>query len=105
VVKLNASKRVGQLNVGHQMGLDTVELVLSVEEAFEIEIPDKAAEKLFTVGELHEYVVAELLRLGRSNVNADIVYDILRNLICFHLGVKPNEVIPSARFVQDLHAD
>lgn len=87
------------------MGLDTVELVLSVEEVFGIEIPDTDAEKLVTVGDLHGYVVKTLFRLGRSNVNSDIVYDLLRNLISFQLGVKPEEVIPSARFIQDLHAD
>jgi hypothetical protein len=87
------------------MGLDTVELVLAVEDTFEIEMPDKVAEELFTVGLLHEYVVAELIRLGRPNVNRDIVYDLLRNLICMHLGVKAEEVVPHARFVQDLRAD
>lgn len=87
------------------MGLDTVELVLSAEDAFEIDIPDEVAGRIFTVGELHEYVVAELIRRGRPGVNRDIVYDLLRNLICFQLGVRPDEVVPSARFVQDLHAD
>ncbi len=87
------------------MGLDTVELALSVEETFEIEIPNAVAEKIYTVGDLHEFVVSELLRLDRQNVNKDIVFDILRNLICFQLSVKPEQVIASARFIQDLHVD
>ncbi len=87
------------------MGLDTVELVLAVEELFEIEIPNECAEKLTTVGELHQFVVDELTRLERQNVNRDIVYDLIRNIVCIQLGVKPEKVIPGARFVQDLNAD
>jgi acyl carrier protein len=32
------------------MGLDTVELVMAVEEVFDLDIPDAAAEKMITVG-------------------------------------------------------
>jgi hypothetical protein len=69
------------------MGLDTVELVLAVEDVFGMEIPDEVAQHLATVGALHEFVVAELIRLERPNVNRDIVYDVLRNLICMQLEV------------------
>ena len=44
----------------HHMGLDTVELVMSVEEAFEIQIDDQDAEHIQTVGELHDYIVARI---------------------------------------------
>ena len=36
--------------------LDTVELVMSLEEEFGIEIPDEDAEKLTTVGEAIKYI-------------------------------------------------
>ena len=36
--------------------LDTVELVMAFEEAFEIEIPDEDAEKIRTVRDVLEYV-------------------------------------------------
>ena len=87
------------------MGLDTVEIVLSVEEIFGIEIPNESAETLTTVGKLHVFVVEELIRLKRQNVDPDTVYDQIRNIICIQLGVKPEAVTPSARFVQDLDAD
>ena len=87
------------------MGLDTVELILSVEESFEIEISNGVAERIQTVGDLHEFVVSELIRLERPNINRDIVFDILKNLICFQLGVKPEEVVPGAHFIKDLRAD
>ena len=84
------------------MGLDAVELVLAVEKVFNIEIPDEVAGKIFTVGELHEYVFSQLTALGRPNLNREIIYDLLRNVICFQLGVKPEKVVPNARFVQEL---
>ncbi len=40
--------------------LDTVELVLSFEEAFDISIPDEDAEKLETVGKAVEYLKAHI---------------------------------------------
>lgn len=36
--------------------LDTVELVMALEEEFDIEIPDADAEKVATVGDVVEYI-------------------------------------------------
>jgi acyl carrier protein len=36
--------------------LDTVELVMALEEEFDIEIPDEDAEKIKTVGEAVDYI-------------------------------------------------
>ena len=36
--------------------LDIVELIMAVEEKFEMEIPDSAAEKIVTVGDVVEYI-------------------------------------------------
>ncbi len=36
--------------------LDTVELVMALEEEFDIEIPDEAAEEIDTVGKAVEYI-------------------------------------------------
>lgn len=86
------------------MGLDSVELVMSTEEHFGIEIPDDVAETLVTVGSLHGFVVSELERIGRPRAAATVFAE-LRNLICDQLGIKPERVVPEARFVQDLRID
>lgn len=38
--------------------LDAVEIIMAIEEQFDIEIPDEEAEKFQTVGDLVEYVDA-----------------------------------------------
>ena len=38
--------------------LDTVELVMALEEEFDVEIPDEEAEKIQTVGQAIDYVKA-----------------------------------------------
>jgi acyl carrier protein len=86
------------------MGLDTVEIVLAVEEAFGLEISDATASQIFTVGELHAFLVAELTRLGRPGIDPANVYEELRDIICRQLGVEPAAVLPDARFVKDLGA-
>ncbi|MFM7364675.1 MAG: acyl carrier protein [Cuspidothrix sp.] len=40
--------------------LDTVELVMALEEAFEIEIPDEAAEKIASVQDAVDYIFQKL---------------------------------------------
>lgn len=39
------------------MGIDTLELIMNVEDAFDIKIHDDDAQRLATVGELYDYVV------------------------------------------------
>ena len=41
--------------------LDIVELIMSIEESFDIEIPDQDAEKIVTVGDVINYIKEKLL--------------------------------------------
>jgi acyl carrier protein len=87
------------------MGLDTVELVMKVERHLAIEIPDVEAARLVTVGDFHVYILEVLRRQKRLDGNADGIYAQLRDIICRQLRVEPDEIIPSARFLDDLGAD
>jgi len=40
--------------------LDTVELVMALEDEFKMDIPDEEAEKLTTVGKAMDYILANL---------------------------------------------
>jgi acyl carrier protein len=40
--------------------LDTVELVMALEDEFDLDIPDEEAEKLTTVGKAMDYVLANI---------------------------------------------
>jgi len=46
--------------------IDTVELIATFEEAFNLEIPEEEAEKNQTVGQVVEYIKAKLAQAGRS---------------------------------------
>lgn len=55
----DADKVVENANFIDDLGadsLDTVELVMAFEEAFEVEIPDDAAEKIQTVGDAVKFI-------------------------------------------------
>ena len=84
------------------MGLDTVELVLLIEEHFQIEIADEAASKITTVGELHEYVYGQLKRRGRTDIGYNQVFHDMRDMLCTKFGVPYAAVVSEARIVKDL---
>jgi len=42
--------------------LDTVELVMALEDEFDMDIPDEEAEKLTTVGKAMDYVLGHLVK-------------------------------------------
>ena len=56
VNKDQITKEISLVNDLGADSLDTVELVMELEEEFDINIPDDAAEKIQTVGEAIEYI-------------------------------------------------
>ncbi len=56
---VNKEQITGETHFVNDLGadsLDTVELVMELEEEFDINIPDDAAEKIQTVGQAIEYI-------------------------------------------------
>jgi hypothetical protein len=64
------------------MGLDAVELVMEVEDQFDIAIPDKAACELVSVGDLYKYILTQRNRpLARGCCTASAFYQLRRCLV------------------------
>ena len=42
------------------MGLDTVELVMNIEEAFDVTITDKQASQMETVADIYEFLILSI---------------------------------------------
>ncbi len=58
-LSVEASTVTPQANYANDLGadsLDTVELVMALEEEFDIEIPDEAAEQITTVQQTVDYI-------------------------------------------------
>ena len=93
------------------MGLDIGELVMTVEESFGIEIPDREAERLRTVGDLYWYVREHApdasVPIVRSHhaVPNDEVWEQLLDVIEKETGIDRARLTPGARFIDDLGLD
>jgi len=86
------------------MGLDTVELVMAIEEEFDVEIPNSDESKLAVLGDMHDYVVRALHQ--RNEISDETqVWKRLSRVVIGQLGVNPGQVTRSAHLVYDLRAD
>lgn len=65
-LSVDADEVVAASQFGDDLGadsLDSVELIMSFEEAFDLEISDEDAQKLVTVNDAVEYIVRELKQI------------------------------------------
>ena len=77
------------------MGLDTVELVMAFEEAFEIDIPDEAAERIYTVRDVIDYVYSRVEHADAKLCLSQRTFYRLRRSVQETLGVERSRVRPS----------
>ena len=83
------------------MGLETVELILTLEDRFGIRIGDAATERIETVADLQAFIVAELERSGRD-ADPQRVLAGIRAVLEADFGVPAKLIVPGARIVRDL---
>ena len=86
------------------MGLDTVELVMAIEEEFQIEISDTDAAKLGILGDLSQYVVTVLKQRGETP-DEEAIWERVKQIVVVQLGVRPEAVTKTAHVIRDLGAD
>ena len=72
------------------MGLDSVELIMEFEKAFGIEIPDRDAEQLTTVGSVHEYIYKRIAPLKSNHCITQIIFYKLRRYCSEYFGISKN---------------
>jgi acyl carrier protein len=80
------------------MGLDTVELVMEIEEAFDISIPDDRASNMLTVGDVFEFILektADSTLKSSTCLSAAAFYDLRRQMRS--LGLSHSEIRPKTK--------
>lgn len=89
------------------MGLEIVEVIMRVEEEFDIEIPDEEAETLNTVGLLYQCVLSKLAdkaaATGLSQLVPQEVWDALLIMLANELSVPLAKLTKDTDFVRDLN--
>jgi len=66
VDKAEISKETSFVNDLNADSLDTVELVMELEDAFDLNIPDEEAEKIQAIGQAIDYIVDHLNKQQQS---------------------------------------
>lgn len=84
------------------MGLDTVEIVLWAEEEFNVEMPDEEVGNLYTVGEFSTYITKKVNESMNDNIEHDVVFLKLLDVLESDYGVDKSKVKFESRFIQDL---
>lgn len=81
------------------MGLDAVELIMEIEQAFDIQIPDEPASNIRTVGELFDFLVTQIRGEAPSRdvcLSAAAFY-LIRRAACDRLHLDRRHIRPSTR--------
>jgi acyl carrier protein len=88
------------------MGLDSIEIILEIEDEFDLAIPDEDAEGLRTVGEIIDYVEhrlrerGDVVPAGKRDVPERVV-----RIVAESLRIDPLEIRRDSRLAEDLGAD
>jgi acyl carrier protein len=79
------------------MGLDSVELVIRLEDELGIEIPDEAAARMYTPRDVIEYVMGRVERSRAPSCVSQRGFHVVRRQLVRHLAVDRGRIRPKAR--------
>ena len=82
------------------MGLDGVELVMAVEEAFDIQIEDAAAAQLLTPRLLTDYVLNKVNTATATVCLTQRAFNLLRKSLIHQCGFKRSQIAPNVSLAQ-----
>lgn len=77
------------------MGLDSVEILMKVENAFGIQIPSREAEKILTVGDFYEAVWRHLSGRYSDKCKSQALFYTLRQSFRTHFNIHPSAILIS----------
>ncbi len=88
------------------MGLDTVELVLALEEEFGVAISNAEAERIERVGDMYAFLVKAIRERDGALAASELeIWKRLKEVIVYEVGVREEEITLEARFVEDFDMD
>lgn len=85
------------------MGLHAVELLLTLEATFGIELPDEEISSVRTAGELHHLIMAKLD--PGSAWESSLAWETMRRVLAEQACVDHRTITPSTDLVRDLGYD
>jgi acyl carrier protein len=89
------------------MGLDSIEIVMEIQDEFEVRIPDEDAEQLRTVGDIIDYVERRLREIPRPPASAKdrAAAERVVRIVAETLRVDPASITRDSRLAEDLGAN
>jgi acyl carrier protein len=86
------------------MGLDIVEMVIAIEQRFQLRFPDELATRLLTVGQTRDEVVRVLVARGKLDTALlrASVWDALVQIIVEQMRLEPEDIRPESRWIPDI---
>jgi acyl carrier protein len=88
------------------MGLDIVEMVMEVEDAFDVRIPDNLASQIVTVGDLYDFIISARGETAdpRQTCLSAATFFMIRRALVSELGVERRALRPATLVDQALPA-
>lgn len=78
------------------MGLDSIEIVMKVEQAFQIKIADREAEKIITIGDFYDCVCRHLHGLPGNRCRSQMLFYTLRRAAVVQLNITQDQFTPQS---------